>query len=75
MNELQRCLAPLPLIAILRGVMPDEALTLGAALLAAGFRALEVPLNSPEPLVSIARLAASFGGRALVGAGTALHPD
>jgi 2-dehydro-3-deoxyphosphogalactonate aldolase len=75
MNELQRRLAPLPLIAILRGVTPDEALTLGAALLAAGFRALEVPLNSPEPLVSIARLAAAFGERALVGAGTVLHPD
>jgi 2-dehydro-3-deoxyphosphogalactonate aldolase len=75
MNELQRRLAPLPLIAILRGARPDEALTLGAGLLAAGFRALEVPLNSPEPLVSIARLAAAFGERALVGAGTVLHPD
>jgi 2-dehydro-3-deoxyphosphogalactonate aldolase len=75
MNELQRRLAPLPLIAILRGVKPHEALALGEALLAAGFLALEVPLNSPEPLVSIARLAASFGGRALVGAGTVLHPD
>ena len=75
MNELQQRLAPLPLIAILRGVKPDEALALGEALLAAGFRALEVPLNSPEPLVSIARLAATFGERALIGAGTVLHPD
>ena len=75
MNELQQRLAPLPLIAILRGVKPDEALALGEALLAAGFLALEVPLNSPEPLVSIARLAAAFGERALIGAGTVLHPD
>jgi 2-dehydro-3-deoxyphosphogalactonate aldolase len=73
MNELQRHLAPLPLIAILRGLRPDEAIPIGEALLAAGFRALEVPLNSPEPLTSIERLAKAFGGRALVGAGTVLQ--
>jgi 2-dehydro-3-deoxyphosphogalactonate aldolase len=69
-----KALAALPLVAILRGVRPDEVLELGAALVAAGFVALEVPLNSPEPLASIARLQAAFGGRALIGAGTVTAP-
>lgn len=51
---------------------PDEAVPIGAALLAAGLKILEVPLNSPEPFVSIARLAQALGARALVGAGTVL---
>jgi 2-dehydro-3-deoxyphosphogalactonate aldolase len=67
-------LAPLPLVAILRGVRPDEAVGIGRALLDAGFRIIEVPLNSPEPFDSIGRLAAAFGERALVGAGTVLAP-
>ena len=67
-------LAPLPLIAILRGLRPAEALPIGEALIAAGFVALEVPLNSPEPLASIALLAEAFGERALIGAGTVLEP-
>lgn len=62
----------LPLIAILRGVRPDEAVAVAAALLDAGFRVIEVPMNSPEPLESIRRLAAAFGDRARVGAGTVL---
>jgi 2-dehydro-3-deoxyphosphogalactonate aldolase len=74
MSPLEEHLAPLPLIAILRGVRPEEAVAVGQALLDAGFRAVEVPLNSPEPLASIAALAAAFGGRALVGAGTVLDP-
>jgi 2-dehydro-3-deoxyphosphogalactonate aldolase len=72
MNALRAHLAPLPLIAILRGVRPGEAVAIGQALLDAGFRAIEVPLNSPEPLESIAALAAAFGERALIGAGTVL---
>jgi 2-dehydro-3-deoxyphosphogalactonate aldolase len=64
----------LPLIAILRGVEPDEAVAIGQILIEAGFRAIEVPLNSPEPLRSIAALAGAFGERALVGAGTVLDP-
>ncbi|TNY25491.1 2-dehydro-3-deoxy-6-phosphogalactonate aldolase [Fulvimonas soli] len=67
-------LAPLPLVAILRGLRPGEALDVGRALLDAGFRVLEVPLNSPEPCESIRRLADAFGDRALVGAGTVLDP-
>lgn len=62
----------LPLIAILRGLKPDEAVAVGEAVVAAGFRCLEVPLNSPEPLESIRRLRAALDGRALVGAGTVL---
>ena len=61
-----------PLVAILRGIRPGEAVAIGEALLAAGIRTLEVPLNSPEPLKSIELLAARFTGRALVGAGTVL---
>ncbi len=72
MNELQTRLKSLPLIAILRGVRPEEAVAIGAVLIEAGFVALEVPLNSPEPLASIERLAEAFGARALVGAGTVL---
>jgi 2-dehydro-3-deoxyphosphogalactonate aldolase len=74
MNELQPRLASLPLIAILRGVRPQTAVAIGEALIAAGFVALEVPLNSPEPLASIERLARAFGERALIGAGTVLQP-
>lgn len=62
----------LPLIAILRGLKPDEAVEIGEAIVAAGFQCLEVPLNSPEPLESIRRLRQALDGRALVGAGTVL---
>jgi 2-dehydro-3-deoxyphosphogalactonate aldolase len=72
MTAWQEHLARLPLIAILRGIRPDEAVPVGAALLAAGFVALEVPLNSPDPLATIAQLAEAFGERALIGAGTVL---
>ncbi|MFL6829859.1 MAG: 2-dehydro-3-deoxy-6-phosphogalactonate aldolase [Sphingomicrobium sp.] len=61
-----------PLIAIIRGVTPDEAEAIGDAVFDAGIRIIEVPLNSPEPLDSIARLSAHFGDRALVGGGTVL---
>jgi 2-dehydro-3-deoxyphosphogalactonate aldolase len=64
--------AALPLIAILRGVRPDEAVAIGETLLDAGFRVIEVPLNSPAPLASIRRLAEAFGDRARIGAGTVL---
>jgi 2-dehydro-3-deoxyphosphogalactonate aldolase len=71
-EELRRRLGQCPLIAILRGVTPGEAEAIGEAVFAAGIRIVEVPLNSPEPLASIERLARRFGGRALVGAGTVL---
>jgi 2-dehydro-3-deoxyphosphogalactonate aldolase len=62
----------LPVIAILRGLRPTEAVAIGEALLAGGIRIMEVPFNSPEPLASIERLARAFGAQALVGAGTVL---
>jgi 2-dehydro-3-deoxyphosphogalactonate aldolase len=67
-------LAACPLVAILRGVRPDEVEAIGEALIAAGVRVIEVPLNSPDPLASIARLAARFGEEALIGAGTVIDP-
>ena len=65
-------LRELPLIAILRGVRPDEAEAIGAVLHAAGFRLIEVPLNSPQPFDSIARLRRSLPADTVVGAGTVL---
>ena len=64
----------LPLVAILRGIRPEEVLDVAAAVHEAGIGAIEVPLNSPSPLESIARLAARFGDRCLCGAGTVLRP-
>ena len=66
-------IVPTPAItAILRGIRPDEVLAVAAVLVERGVQAIEVPLNSPEPLDSIARLAAAFGDRCLCGAGTVL---
>lgn len=65
-------LRELPLIAILRGVTPQEIVPIGLALYQAGFRMIEIPLNSPQPLQSIKLLAAELGDRALIGAGTVL---
>ena len=67
---LDRC----KLVAILRGVKPEECLAIAAALDAAGFAIIEVPLNSPDPLASIARLADAYGDRLLIGAGTVMTP-
>lgn len=61
-----------PLIAIIRGVTPGEAAETGQALFEGGIRIIEVPLNSPDPLTSIRRLADSLGDKALIGAGTVL---
>ncbi len=63
---LRRC----PLVAILRGIKPTEALDVGAALIDTGFSIIEVPLNSPEPYASIMKLSKRFGDKALIGAGT-----
>ena len=59
-----------PLVAILRGIKPAEALEFGVMLVETGFTIIEVPLNSPEPYASIVRLAKRLGDKALVGAGT-----
>jgi 2-dehydro-3-deoxyphosphogalactonate aldolase len=70
-DAVKRC----PLVAILRGVQPDDAVEIGHALIQAGFAILEVPMNSPQPLNSIALLSKSFNASALVGAGTVTSPD
>lgn len=72
MNSLSTYLDPLPLIAVLRGITPEEVPAIGDALVAGGFRVLEVPLNSPRPYESIALLAKRYGERCLLGAGTVL---
>ncbi|MFC9790613.1 2-dehydro-3-deoxy-6-phosphogalactonate aldolase [Rhodococcus sp. NPDC127528] len=63
------------LVAILRGITPDEVVAVGEALVEEGFPAIEVPLNSPDPFESIERLAAAVGTDCLVGAGTVLTVD
>ncbi len=69
---LEDALKACPVVAIVRGIRPDEAVAHAEALYAAGLRAVEVPLNSPEPMESIRRLAGAFGERMAVGAGTVL---
>ena len=73
-QKFSRAMADLPLIAILRGLVPADALAAGQALIAAGWSLIEVPLNSPRALESIARMAAAFP-QALIGAGTVLSED
>ncbi len=72
MNGLKPWLEGLPLVAILRGVKPEEVVAIGEALVEAGITMIEVPLNSPQPLKSIAALAQAFGEDVLIGAGTVL---
>ena len=72
MMTLDGALKATPLIAILRGLDPDRAVAVAEVLVEAGFRVIEVPLNSPAPLTSIERIARRVGDDALIGAGTVL---
>lgn len=74
MTDFDTAFAANPLVAILRGLRPTEAADTAAALTGAGFTILEVPLNSPDPLDSIARMVAAVP-QAIIGAGTVLMPD
>ena len=74
MISFDEAFASMPLVAILRGLRPGQALEVGRILFEAGFRIIEVPLNSPEPFDSIACLAEAYGEWAIVGAGTVLDP-
>jgi 2-dehydro-3-deoxyphosphogalactonate aldolase len=69
---IQPWLDRMPLVAILRGVQPEEVVAIGRALVAAGFAIIEVPLNSPRPVESVRLLADALGDEALVGAGTVM---
>jgi len=71
-TDLTHWLARCPLIAILRGVRPDEAVPIAEALDRAGIAIVEVPMNSPEPVDSVRRLIEAFGTRLLIGAGTVM---
>jgi len=71
--DLRAALSYCPIVAIMRGVRPDEIDAVGDALIEAGITVIEVPLNSPQPFESIRRLAARHGHHALVGAGTVLE--
>jgi 2-dehydro-3-deoxyphosphogalactonate aldolase len=71
--NLSAALADVPIIAILRGLTVEDAVPVAEALLDAGIRVMEVPLNSPDPLLSIAAMADAVADRALIGAGTVLH--
>ena len=73
-SDFAAAFARCPLVAILRGIRPAEVEAVGEALADAGFSLIEVPLNSPDPLQSIERLARRLEGRSVVGAGTVLTP-
>src|SRR5919199_730574 len=74
LDAFESAFTALPLVAILRGLVPDEAEAVGATLVEAGFRLIEVPLNSPDPFASIAKLAKALPPEVVVGAGTVLDP-
>lgn len=65
----------LPLVAILRGIAPEDAVAITRALVDAGFAIVEIPLNSPRPMESIERIHDAFGDQILLGAGTVLTPE
>lgn len=75
MTDWQDFFHRMPLVAILRGLVPEDAVEIGDRLVESGFTTIEVPLNSPDPIESIARLARRHGDSAIIGAGTVLSPN
>ncbi|MEM9222417.1 MAG: 2-dehydro-3-deoxy-6-phosphogalactonate aldolase [Pseudomonadota bacterium] len=73
--KLEDALQKMPLVAVLRGMPPSEALDVGNALVGAGFSVMEVPLNSPDPYASIRLQHDAFSSKAIVGAGTVLYAE
>ncbi|WP_430513788.1 2-dehydro-3-deoxy-6-phosphogalactonate aldolase [Pannonibacter phragmitetus] len=74
-QALTGALASCPLFAVLRWIPPQDAEDVTGILVEEGFRLIEIPLNSPDPLSSIEKLASRFGGTALIGAGTVMRPE
>ena len=72
-QQLEQLFADLPVVAIIRGVQPEEAVEIGSAIADAGIKIIEVPLNSPEPFQSIENLAKHFGDECVVGCGTLVN--
>lgn len=75
LSRWHQAITNMPLIAILRGITPEEAVDVAEVLIDAGFLLIEVPLNSPTPYKTIEKLVLSYGEKAIVGAGTVLTPD
>jgi 2-dehydro-3-deoxyphosphogalactonate aldolase len=73
-NTIESLLSEMPLIAILRGIKPEAAIQVAKVLIDAGFRIIEVPLNSPSSIESIRRMVQELGDQALFGAGTVTDP-
>lgn len=73
--EFEHHFAACPLVAIVRGIRPGEAAAIGRALVEAGIRIIEVPLNSPDPFTSIEQMSVELQDRALIGAGTVLYAE
>jgi 2-dehydro-3-deoxyphosphogalactonate aldolase len=74
-SNFKKAFEVMPLIGILRGVKPDEVEAVAGAVLNGGIRIIEIPLNSPDPLISIGRAAKALAGRAIIGAGTVLNAE
>ena len=73
--DLAQAMAQTPLVAILRGIKPQESVAIGQVLVEEGFSIIEVPLNSPQPLASIEAMTKALGDRVLIGAGTVLGTE
>ena len=74
-KKLEKRLAEMPVVAIIRGVQPEEVVAVGHAIADAGINVIEVPLNSPQPFVSIEKLSNELGDECVIGCGTLTQID